>query len=52
MVTIQGIQFQTTGTTLTAPKNKAVLEYLEAARKGKDLFRKDATKKNVQKSKK
>lgn len=37
MVTIQGIQLQTTGKTLVAPKNKAVLAYLEAARKGKGL---------------
>jgi hypothetical protein len=37
MVTIQGIQLQTTGKVLVAPKNKAVLAYLEAARKGKGL---------------
>lgn len=40
MVTIQGIQLQTTGKTLVAPKNKAVLAYLEAAKKGKGLAKK------------
>lgn len=39
-VTISGVKFQTTGKTLVAPKNKAVLAYLEAARKGKGLAEK------------
>lgn len=40
IITIQGVQFQTTGKTLVAPKNKAVLAYLEAAKKGKGLAEK------------
>ena len=47
MVTIQGIQFQTTGKILTAPRNKAVLAYLEAAKKGKGLAKN--TFKNIHK---
>jgi hypothetical protein len=39
-ITVQGIQFQTTGKTLIVPKNEAVLAYLEAAKNGKGLVEK------------
>lgn len=40
IITISGVKFQTTGKTLVAPKNKVVLSYLEAAKKGKGLAKK------------
>lgn len=40
MVTISGVQFQTTGKRLTAPRSKVVLSYLEAVKKGKGLAEK------------
>ena len=35
MVTILGVQFQTTGKTLHAPKSKVVSDYLKAVRDGR-----------------
>lgn len=40
MISIQGIKFKTSGKTLIAPNNKAVSEYLKAAKKGKGLAKK------------
>jgi hypothetical protein len=40
IITIQGIQFKTTGKRLTAPRSKVVLSYLEAVKKGKGLAEK------------
>ncbi len=40
MIKIQGIKFKTTGKVLVAPNNKAVSEYLKAAKNGKGLAKK------------
>lgn len=40
MVTISGVQFQTDGKRLTAPRSTVVLSYLKAVKDGKSLAQK------------